>query len=114
MDFVIFGNSKSPDLSFTVEPQMGGTLSISSSSNYIMYGGGSGPEHMASIDWWYLVMNTYPFLTPSNIYPDWNKGRLRLQETLIPITATKGEQVILDAYLKSHPTNTPHSFRRRG
>jgi len=104
MDFVIFGNSKSPDLSFTIEPRFGGSLQISASTNYIMYGDGF---DTASVDWWALIMNTSPSLDPSGTYPDWNKGRSQLQETLVPLAATKGERAFLDAYLKKSSDKYP-------
>ena len=63
MDFVIFGNSKSPDLSFSVEPQRGGLFWITSNTNYIFYGGDE--QYTDSIDWWFLIMNTEPALAPS-------------------------------------------------
>jgi hypothetical protein len=89
MDFVIFGKSKSPDLSFSVEPQRGGLFWITSNTNYILYGGDE--EYTDSIDWSFLVMCTKPDLAPST-YRDWNKVRSRLQNALGAITATKGEK----------------------
>ena len=97
MDFVIFGTSKTPDLNFSVEPDRGGLFWITSSTNYILYGGDE--EYTESIDWWLLIMNTKPDLA-SHTYPNWNEARPRLQDALRAITATKGEQTFLDQYLK--------------
>jgi very-short-patch-repair endonuclease len=111
MDFVIFGNSKSPDLSFSVEPQRGGLFWITSNTNYILYGGDE--QYTDSIDWWFLTMNTEPALAPSP-YPDWSKARSRLQDALGAITATKGEKTFLEEYLKlssdKHPALIPQTW----
>ena len=98
MDFVIFGNSKSPDLSFSVEPRRGGAFSITSTTNYIMYGGNEEDTH--SIDWWYLFNCTGPELGPLTCYPDWSKARSFLQDSLGAIAATKSEKAFLDEYLR--------------
>lgn len=106
MDFVIFGKSKTPDINFSVEPQRGGQFRIWSSTNYVVYGGDE--EKVSSIDWMWLSINSEPelFPLPYEIYNDWGKFGSLLQETLIPITATKGERTFLDAYLK---VSNPHS-----
>jgi very-short-patch-repair endonuclease len=97
MEYVIFGNSKSPDLSFSVEPERGGSFQIQSNTNYILYGGDEQDTH--SIDWWFLVMFTLPELA-SLTYPDWSEARSRLQDSLGAITATRSEKVLLDEYLR--------------
>ena len=99
MDFLIFGNSKTPDISFSVEPQMGGQFRIWSSTNYVVYGGDE--EQVDSIDWTFFCVNTEPEVGPLtySIHKEWSKFHSLLQDTLLPITATKGERVFLDAYL---------------
>lgn len=111
MDFVIFGKTKSPDLNFSIEPDRGGLFLITSNTNIILYGGDE--QYTASIDWWFFTMNTRPDLA-SSTYPDWSKARSRLQETLGPITATRGEKTFLDEYLKlssdRHPALIPQTW----
>jgi len=105
MDFVIFGNSKIPDLSFTIEPQRGGLFSISCTNNYVLYGGDE--EYTNTIDWWFLVMNTSPDLAPHTTYPDWTKARSCLQDKLLSIAQTQGERIFLQTYLEESKAQYP-------
>ncbi len=111
MDFVIFGNTKSPDLNFSIEPDRGGLFWITSNTNYILYGGDE--QYTDSIDWWFLAMNTKPNLAPST-YPDWNKARPLLHDALNVITATRGERIFFDEYMKvssdKHPALIPQTW----
>ena len=107
MEFVIFGKSKTPDISFSVEPQRGGLFRIWSSTNYVVYGGDD--EKVDSIDSHWLTINSEPelFDVPYEIYNDWGKFSSLLQEILIPITAPRANEPFSMHILKCQILSPP-------